>query len=64
MTEATFIFRIDGGLKTQLSKTAEYEAWFKHQVQAGLDSANTGHLISAEVVEAEFAARRDASRRK
>ena len=43
---------------------AEYDAWFKRQVQAGLDSANAGHLVSAEVAEAEFAARRDATRRK
>lgn len=40
-------------------EAAEHDAWFRHQVQAGLDSANTGRLISSEeVVVAEFAARR------
>jgi predicted transcriptional regulator len=43
---------------------AEYDAWFRRQVQAGLDSANAGNLISAEEVEAEFAARRAETRRK
>jgi predicted transcriptional regulator len=43
---------------------AEYEAWFRRQVQAGLDSANAGNLIPGEKVEAEFAARRAETRRK
>jgi len=43
---------------------AEYEAWFRSQVQIGLDSANAGNLIPAGKVEAEFAARRAATRRK
>lgn len=43
---------------------AEYDAWFRKQVQASRDSANAGHLIPAEEVEAEFAARREETRRK
>jgi predicted transcriptional regulator len=43
---------------------AEYDAWFRRQVQVGLDSANAGNFISAEEVETEFAARRAETRRK
>jgi predicted transcriptional regulator len=43
---------------------AEYDAWLRRQVQAGLDSANAGNLISAEEVETAFAARRAETRRK
>ncbi len=42
---------------------AEYDAWFRRQVRAGVDSANSGSLISAEEVEIEFAARRAETRR-
>lgn len=31
---------------------AEYEAWFRSQVQAGLDSANAGNLVPSEKIEA------------
>jgi predicted transcriptional regulator len=43
---------------------AEYDVWFRRQVQAGLDSANAGKLISAEVVETAFAARRAETHRR
>ena len=43
---------------------AEYDEWFRRQVQIGLDSANAGHLIPAEEVEAEFAKLRAETRRK
>jgi len=43
---------------------AEHDAWFRRQVQLGLDSANTGNLVSAEDVEAEFAKRRAQTRQK
>ncbi|MGY5807340.1 CopG family ribbon-helix-helix protein [Rhizobium sp. LEGMi198b] len=43
---------------------AEYDIWFRQQVQAGLDSANAGNLIPADEVEAEFAALREETRRK
>ncbi len=37
-------------------KIFEHEAWFRRQVQAGLDSANTDDVISAVQVEAEATA--------
>jgi predicted transcriptional regulator len=42
----------------------EYDAWFRRQVQIGLDSANAGRLIPAAEVEAKFAARRTATRQR
>ncbi len=48
----------------QQQEAAEHDAWFRRQVQAGLDAANTGDVISAEVVEAEAAAWRAKTRRK
>jgi len=50
-------------VKRQQDK-AEYDTWFRQQVQFGLDSANAGNLLPAEDVEAEFAARRAETRRK
>jgi predicted transcriptional regulator len=43
---------------------AEYDAWFRRQVQIGLDEADEGLLIPGEEVEAEFAARREAAMSK
>lgn len=40
---------------------AEYEQWFRHQVQIGINAAEAGEVIPAEEVEAEFAALRAAS---
>ena len=40
---------------------AEYEQWFRRQVQIGIDAADAGELIPAEEVEAEFAALRAGS---
>jgi predicted transcriptional regulator len=48
----------------QQQDAAEHDAWFRRQVQVGLDSANAGRLVAAEDVEAEFAARRAETRRK
>ncbi len=48
----------------QQQETALHEAWFRSQVQAGLDSANAGRLVPSAEVEAEFAARREATRKK
>lgn len=39
---------------------ADYEQWFRRQVQIGIDAADAGELIPAEEVEAEFAALRAA----
>lgn len=43
---------------------AEHDAWFRGQVQIGLDSANAGRLIPADEVEAEAAAWREETRRR
>lgn len=48
----------------QQQEAAEYDAWFRRQVQAGLDSANAGRLISSADAEAKFAAKRAATRRR
>ena len=40
---------------------AEYEQWFRRQVQIGIDAADAGELIPGEEVEAEFAVLRAAS---
>ena len=42
---------------------AEYEQWFRRQVQIGIDEADAGDVIPAVQVEAEFAALRAASQR-
>ena len=43
---------------------AEYDDWFRRQVQTGIDTANAGNLVSAEEVETGFAKRRADTRRK
>lgn len=48
----------------QQQEAAEHDAWVRRQVQAGLDSANAGRLVPAAEVEAKFAARRAATRRR
>ncbi|MHB1271847.1 MAG: CopG family ribbon-helix-helix protein [Rhodanobacter sp.] len=48
----------------QQQEAAEHDARFRRQVQVGLDSANTGRLVPAEEVEAQFAARRPKTPRK
>jgi predicted transcriptional regulator len=40
---------------------SEYEQWFHRQVQIGIDAADAGELITAEELEAEFAAIRTCS---
>ncbi|MFO1113513.1 MAG: hypothetical protein U1E35_06525 [Rhodospirillales bacterium] len=44
----------------QQQEAAEHDAWFRRQVQTGLDSANAGRVVPAAEVEARFAARRGA----
>ncbi len=34
---------------------AEYEQWFRRQVQIGVEAADAGELIPGEEIEAEFA---------
>jgi len=48
----------------QQQESAEYDAWFRRQVQIGLDSANAGQLIPADEVEAEAEIWRAETRRK
>ena len=48
----------------QQQEAAAHDAWFRRQVQIGLDSANAGNLIPAAEVEAKFAAKRVATRRR
>ncbi|MDX7096688.1 hypothetical protein GWQ43_20180 (plasmid) [Alcaligenes faecalis] len=48
----------------QQQEAAEHDTWFRRQVQIGLDSANAGNLIPAAEVEARFAAKRAATRRR
>lgn len=48
----------------QQQEAAEHDAWFRREVQAGIDSANAGELIAAEDMKAEAAAWRAQTRRK
>ena len=48
----------------QQQEAAEHDAWFRRQVQKGVDSANAGSLVPAAEVEAKFAAKRAATRRR
>lgn len=48
----------------QQQEAAEYDAWFRREVQKGIDAANAGDVLSHEEVEARFAARREATRRR
>ncbi|MGB3290396.1 MAG: hypothetical protein WBA83_14080 [Burkholderiaceae bacterium] len=57
MNETTFTLRVDASSKA-------HDAWFRRQVQIGLDSANAGDVIPAAEVEAEAEAWRAEMRRK
>lgn len=48
----------------QQQEAAEHDAWFRREVQVGIDAANAGELVSAEDVEAEAAAWRATVRQK
>ncbi len=48
----------------QQQEAAEHDAWFRRQVQTGLNSADSGRLVPAAEVEARFAARRAATRHR
>ncbi len=45
-------------------EAAEHDSWFRQEVQAGIDAANAGDVISADEVEAEADAWRAETRRK
>lgn len=51
-------------LVRQQQEAADHDAWFRSQVQAGLNSAQAGRLIPAAEVEAQFSARCVATRRR
>lgn len=48
----------------QQREAVEHDAWFRREVQAGIDAANAGDVIPADEVEAEAAAWRAETRRK
>ncbi len=48
----------------QQQEAPAHDAWFRRQIQIGLDSANAGDVISATEVEAEAEAWRAETRRK
>jgi predicted transcriptional regulator len=48
----------------QQQEATTHDAWFRRQVQIGLDSANAGNLIPATEVEARFMAKRASTRRQ
>ncbi|MGK9230833.1 hypothetical protein KXS07_05700 [Inquilinus limosus] len=48
----------------QQREVAEHDAWFRRQVQIGLEAATAGDLVADETVEAEAAAWRRETRRK
>jgi predicted transcriptional regulator len=45
-------------------EVAEHDAWFRREVQIGLDSAKAGRLISDEEVEVEAETWREETRRR
>lgn len=44
-------------------QAADHDAWFRKEVQAGIEAANAGDLFAAAEVEADAMAWRDAVRR-
>jgi len=45
-------------------EAAQYDTWFRDQVQQARQSARSGQLIAADIVEQEFSARRARALRK
>jgi predicted transcriptional regulator len=64
MTGAQLLRRFMRDYVEHQREAAEYDAWFRRQVEIGLESARRGELIPNEQVEAEFAARRAATLKK
>lgn len=48
----------------QQQEAAAHDAWFRREVQAGIDAANAGNVITADEVEAEAAEWREKTRRQ
>lgn len=66
VSRKTFTFRrgMTAGVSDHATTARDHNAWFRRQVQAGLDDAKAGRLVPAEEVEAEFAVLRAATRRR
>lgn len=66
MTIANYSFTVDADLMKQFEELAcadaEYDSWLKAKVSRSMEMARSGGLIDDEQVEAEFSARREASR--
>ena len=45
-------------------QAAEYDAWLRREVRKGIEEADAGHVVTGEDVEAHFAARREAVKRR
>ncbi|WP_020177927.1 ribbon-helix-helix protein, CopG family [Methylopila sp. M107] len=63
-TGAQLIRRFMRDYVERQQEQADHDAWFRRQVQAGLQSANAGLLIPGDEVEAKFAERRAETLRK
>lgn len=63
-TEAQLLRDFMRDFVQQQQRSADYDAWFLRQVQRGINDVDAGRVSSHEEVEARFAARRDAVRRR
>lgn len=48
----------------QQEEARQHDNWFRGQVEAGLRAADSGQLLPATEVDARFAAKREASKRR
>ncbi|WP_330998706.1 hypothetical protein [Burkholderia pseudomultivorans] len=48
----------------QQQKATEYDAWLQAKIERSRASASTGNLVPAAEIDAKFAARRTATRRR
>jgi predicted transcriptional regulator len=52
-----------GYVEQQRNDTEGYDAWFRRKVQAAINAANAGEVISGDDIEAEFSILRENARR-
>lgn len=45
-------------------QATEYDAWLRREVRKGIEEADSGHVVPGDEVEARFAARREALKRR
>jgi predicted transcriptional regulator len=50
--------------QVEQQEAAAHDTWFRHEIQAGIDAANAGEVVSGEEVEAKAAAWRAEIQRK